>query len=510
MSILSSIKSAGQKVATGVYNTVNKVGSAIANTGGNLAKQASALSSSLGSQSVKNASMASVAGAFSPAPNSTSATTKQPVYSGGGTPNATSVATKQPINTSTSIGNQYSALERSTSAPSSVNVSSSRGGGSGSSLSDYLSGSSPEFSGSGYSAQNVQTSTPSFSSYKGKTGTDSTTYYGGTPLSLEAQANNQSNGVDPSVAARRDSNRSVIATEEADAPRRKAEAEAAAAEASKIKAAADAAAQASVMTGENQDPAAQAERAALEKEARDLERQYQAMQRQVEELSKPSAEYLAALEEEKQLTEQENSVKTGLSTALNEVNNQPVSQGFLTGQGARLQNLANTDLGRIAGQKVTLQQRLATEQQRRQAAMDVAKIGLTRAGSRADTASNRAFEYGQSVTKRKQDKADKTYSVSAGETIYDSKGNVIAKGAYKPTEVSNTEKATNEVNGAISQFKTLMQAKGWRGVSPDDYQTMASYLQKTYGYKAVAELQSAMKANGMQVDDVNFDGGGGA
>lgn len=403
---------------------------------------------------------------------------------------------------STSIGNAYQALQRSSASPT---YSSSGSGG----LNSFVNGSSTASPDLG-----MQTSTPKFSSYGGAKGTDTTSYYAGTPLSLEAQANGANNATtDPKVASQRANNQAIIAQENADAPRKKAEADAAAADAARIKEAADAASAAALKAQNEKDPnqdpqLADAQQADLDKQAKDLQSQYDALQSKVDELSKPSPEYLAALEEEKQLNEQENTVKTGLSSALNEVNNQPVAQGFLTGQGARLQNLANTELGRIAGQKVTLTQRLATEAQRRQAAMDVAKIGLTRAGSRADTASNRAYEYGQSQQTRKQNKADKTYSVSAGETVYDAKGNVIARGPYKPTVVTPTEKANNDVNNAIGQFKQIMATKGWRGVSPDDYKTMADHLQKTYGYKAVADLKDAMKANGMQIDDANFDGGG--
>lgn len=509
MALFSNIKSAvvntGKKIATGVYNTVN-----------NLGKQASALTNALNKS--PNAGLAGVPAAFNPVPTpkATSAVTGQPVpasttsapaagaprsvsgpqgpgayvpssSSGGSyTPYSGAPATNIP---SSSIGNQYTALERSTSAPAKPTIS-SRGSG-GPSLSDYLGGfGSTTAPMSGFGTQTTTPAvSPTLSTYGGRTGTDSTTYYGGTPLSLEAQAKAMSNQANPNVAPQRQSNRAIISMEEESAPRRKAEADAASAEAERIKQARDAAATAALV--QSPDDPEQLEQKRYDQEAKTLENQYQAMLREVERLSKPSEEYLRALEEETLLSEEENSVKTGLSSSLNEVNNQPIPQGFLTGQGARLQNLANTSLDRIAGQKVTLQQRLANEQQRRAAAMDVAKLGLSRAGSRSDNASSRAFDYGQDQKKREQtladkerERAEKTYSVSAGETIYDAQGKVIAKGAYKPTTPSRTELNEQQLRTGESKLRASMGPDGY--VDPAVYQqaykdwpgTTAEFLSK--------------------------------
>jgi hypothetical protein len=72
-----------------------------------------------------------------------------------------------------------------------------------------------------------------------------------------------------------------------------------------------------------------------------------------------------------------------------------------------------------------------------------------------------------------------------------------------PTKVTAADQKavlSSDVNQAVDQLGKIVKAKGFRGVSPDDYNQMRSYLQDTYGVDGVIELDKAMKALGLTVD----------
>lgn len=57
-----------------------------------------------------------------------------------------------------------------------------------------------------------------------------------------------------------------------------------------------------------------------------------------------------------------------------------------------------------------------------------------------------------------------------------------------------------DVSDAAQQLIQIVRTKGFKGVSPDDYQAMADYLMEEYGYEAVIELDDALRAMGTFVD----------
>lgn len=85
--------------------------------------------------------------------------------------------------------------------------------------------------------------------------------------------------------------------------------------------------------------------------------------------------------------------------------------------------------------------------------------------------------------------------------------------SVKPTSTGSSTAKTaaasmdSDIQSAVSQLQQIVKAKNFRGISPDDYQVMADYLQKTYGTKAVAALKTALNAVGLKVDTgKNTDG----
>lgn len=72
--------------------------------------------------------------------------------------------------------------------------------------------------------------------------------------------------------------------------------------------------------------------------------------------------------------------------------------------------------------------------------------------------------------------------------------------APRQTEADKKAVLTADINAAVSQLGQIVKAKGFRGVNPDDYNTMRQYLQDQYGYEGVKELDSAMATLGLTVD----------
>ena len=72
--------------------------------------------------------------------------------------------------------------------------------------------------------------------------------------------------------------------------------------------------------------------------------------------------------------------------------------------------------------------------------------------------------------------------------------------APKQTEAEKKAMMVSDVNEAVRQLGQIVKAKQFKGVSPDDYNTMRQYLQQTYGYEGVKELDSALSILGLLVD----------
>lgn len=98
---------------------------------------------------------------------------------------------------------------------------------------------------------------------------------------------------------------------------------------------------------------------------------------------------------------------------------------LVRGQQAKLQ-----EQGQL--QQQTLQQKLANLQKSRQSAIDVSKFALDRVDSEAKTASERAYDT-EKAKLAAETKASEPYTLNQGQQRFDSKGQVIASVAPKPT-----------------------------------------------------------------------------
>lgn len=322
--------------------------------------------------------------------------------------------------------------------------------------------------------------TPNMSSYKGKTGVEMSIYTPGQGQSLEAKAQGYSAPV--ATPESRSSNRAVIADWDNSAPEREAQIAALQQQIAQLNAARDAviATPIEAQTDETRE--------ALLREEERANREYDAIQREMERLSKPSEEYLAAQAEEQALTEEEMRVKDDLGKSLFGIKGQAIPQGFITGQGARQQDLANVQLDRIAGNKVTLQQRLATEQARRQAALDVVKGNANRLASKADRASERVFDYGQETRKNKRDDEDKIYDRGMAERKFQEDvrqfGLTEARLRQNQNDTSNSPMSAASLRAGEAKLRASVGSDGY--VNPTVYKqafdewggTTAEFLSK--------------------------------
>jgi len=129
----------------------------------------------------------------------------------------------------------------------------------------------------------------------------------------------------------------------------------------------------------------------------------------------------------------------------------------------------------------TLRQKLANLQATRKSAIDVSKTVLDRADSAAKAASDRLYEE-QKLAKEAALKAETPYTLSAGQTRYDSKGNVLSSVAPKATssKAPATPKGTYTSGGltytpqmGAEDSQELENSRGEDGyVDPTIYQNL--------------------------------------
>ncbi len=93
-----------------------------------------------------------------------------------------------------------------------------------------------------------------------------------------------------------------------------------------------------------------------------------------------------------------------------------------------------------------------------------------------------------------------TYNPATGEYEETAKLAPLPKEPTKLTESEKKQPMIDDVNSAVSQLGQIVKSKGFRGISPDDYNTMRAYLQSEYGYEGVAEFDKALATLGLTVD----------
>jgi hypothetical protein len=104
-----------------------------------------------------------------------------------------------------------------------------------------------------------------------------------------------------------------------------------------------------------------------------LTAQIKAMEAEIERVMRDSPELLAATEALNAKIADEAAINARLTQGRAGIGEQPIAYSFISGQQEALENRANADLQTNAAQRVPLQQQLATEQAKKQSALDVVK-----------------------------------------------------------------------------------------------------------------------------------------
>lgn len=160
--------------------------------------------------------------------------------------------------------------------------------------------------------------------------------------------------------------------------------------------------------------------------------------------------------------------------------------GFATGEAARVGRQNSIALDAASRGLDALITSNASKKEIAKARYDYEKAKLD-----AEKGANPAFELSPGQSRYAYNKATGKYEK-------------IASIPSAPKETSAADKKAvldTDINQAVDQLGKIVKAKGFRGVPPDDYNEMRSYLQDTYGVDGVIELDKAMKALGLTVDN---------
>lgn len=203
-----------------------------------------------------------------------------------------------------------------------------------------------------------------------------------------------------------------------------------------------------------------------------LTAQIKSMEDEINRALEGSPEYQAATNALNAKIAEEAAINSRLTQGKTDVAEQPVAYSFISGQQAALQNRANADLQTNAAQQVPLAQRLAVEQAKKSAALDVAKNKyaiLSDERGRASDIYRTNFERANAVADRATEQA------------------------YKLQLESAKAKATTTTPGAssanITALKNALNASKFQGSEADGkYADPNLYLKNYNSYPDKAEF----------------------
>ena len=180
-------------------------------------------------------------------------------------------------------------------------------------------------------------------------------------------------------------------------------------------------------------------------------------------LMQDSPEYTAAKQAVEAKEAEEAQIKANLQTGLTNVAEQPIAYNFITGQQSALERRAQADLGNVYAAQIPLQQRLATEQAKKQSAIDVAK---TKYGFLGD-ARNRAEDIYKTNYERANTLADAQSEQARKLALQAAKPKTTTQGSPSGTSPSS-----------ITQLKNALKASAFQGPEADGkYADPNLYLQ---------------------------------
>lgn len=201
--------------------------------------------------------------------------------------------------------------------------------------------------------------------------------------------------------------------------------------------------------------------------------QLDALEKELLSLMQDSPEYTAAKEALNAKEAEEAAIKSRLTKGVANIEEQPIAYSFLSGQSAALKNQANADLQTNYAGQIPLQQRLATEQAKKQSSIDVVKT-----------------KYGN--LDKERNRMEDTYKTNYGRsnTLADREAeqrNKLALAAAKPTKTSSQSNYTSSAN--ITALKNKLKQSSYEGAEADGkYADPNIYLANYNSYPDKAEF----------------------
>jgi len=211
----------------------------------------------------------------------------------------------------------------------------------------------------------------------------------------------------------------------------------------------------------------------IDTELERIDRQERALEREYERLLKQSNEETQTQSQIDALSSQEAAIEAGAREGITNVEGQPIAQGFITGQSAGIQKMANARLESVAAQKIPLNLRLARAQAQRQAALDVAKNRLSSIGDKRKLFEDRRKERKNDLRYQQEQDRLGQFELGEGQTRYDKNGRVIANRPKTPSTSTKTTKykiSQDDINEGTGILQEQLRN------SPDGYVNSGTYL----------------------------------
>ena len=212
-----------------------------------------------------------------------------------------------------------------------------------------------------------------------------------------------------------------------------------------------------------------------------LDAQIKAFQDELAQAMGDSPEYTAATEALNAKMAEEAQIKSRLQEGQTNIAEQPIAYSFIGGQQAALERRAQADLGNVYAAQIPLTQRLATEQAKKQSAIDVVKAKYGFAGDERKYATD---IYNQNYERQNQltDKAT-TRSQQLADQATEQANKLALEAAKSKTTSSNTSSAN------ITSLRNALNNSKFQGAEADGkYADPNLYLQNYNSYPDKAEF----------------------
>ena len=200
---------------------------------------------------------------------------------------------------------------------------------------------------------------------------------------------------------------------------------------------------------------------------------------------------LAPTAEETQAKQYLNTLMTDSKLAREKALNSGETMGFAGGEAARVQRNNDITLEGASRAYDTLKGFSDTNRKVAEAKFNYTKDKAEKA-DKLQQENTKPFELSEGQRRYTYNKTTGKYELTA-----------TAPKTFAPKSASTTNTMISDVNEALSQLEDHKTQNNHKGIDPTGYNNAINFLQKTYGSKAVTELNKAMANKKLTVDKGN-------